>query len=70
MLSKVFTHLEKVLFFEVEMSTMGKPFTDEEGSVSQTQQLEGLWNVGVSPGQEAIILRIKWQTRDIWSRQK
>ena len=62
--------LGESLFFEVEMSTMGKPFTDEEGSVSQTQQLDGLWNVGVSPGQEAIILRIKWQTQDIWSRRK
>ena len=26
--------------------------------------------VGVSPGQEGIILRVKWQTQDFWSQQK
>ena len=27
-------------------------------------------SVGVSPGQEGIVLKIKWQTQDFWSQQK
>ena len=27
-------------------------------------------SVGVSPGQEGIFLRVKWQTQDLWSQQK
>ena len=36
--------LGESLLFEVEMS-YGKPFTDEEGGVPQTQRLDQLWNV-------------------------
>ena len=27
-------------------------------------------SIGMSPGQEGIILRVKWQTQDLWSQQK
>ena len=27
-------------------------------------------SVGMSPGQEGIVLRVKWQTQDFWSQQK
>ena len=27
-------------------------------------------SVGTSPGQEGVVLRVKWQTQDFWSQQK
>ena len=26
--------------------------------------------VGMSPGQEGVVLRVKWQPQDFWSQQK
>ena len=51
----------------LEVEKHGKSSIDEEGSAPQTQQLCG---IGMSPGQEGIVLRVKRQTQDFWSRQK
>ena len=44
---------------------------DEEKSALQVQQLDQWWNaVGMSPGQEGAVLKLKGQTQDFWSQQK
>ena len=45
---------------------------DEEGewSTDPAVRLIVECSIGVSPGQEGIVLRIKWQTQDFWSEQK
>ena len=60
-LLKVFADLEKVLSLKWRCPH-GTPFTDEEGSPEVRRIVD--CSIGVSPGQEGIVLRIKWQTQD------
>ena len=63
--------LGESLFLEVGMSTTGSlPLTKRELSADPAVRPIVECSVGVSPGQEGIVLRIKWQTQDFWSQQK
>ena len=59
------------LFLEVEMSTMGNlPLMKRECSADPAVRPIMECSIGVSPGQEGIVLRIKQQTQDLWSQPK
>ena len=59
------------LFLEVEMSTMGSLPLMKRGALADPAVRPIVeCSVGVSPGQEGIVLRIKQQTQDFWSQQK
>ena len=63
--------LGESLFPEVEKSTMGSlPLMKREVIQHPAVRLIVRWCVGVSPGQEGVVLRIKRQTQDFWSQQK
>ena len=63
--------LGESLFLEVEMSTMGSLPLIKRGVLRRPRVRPTVeCSVGVSPGQEGIVLRIKWQTQDFWSQQK
>ena len=71
MLLKVFADLKKVFSLKWDVYH-GKPFFDEEGSAPTDPAVRLMveFIVGMSAGQEGIVLRIKWQTQDFWSQQK
>ena len=56
---------------EVEISTMESLPSMKRGSTLETQQLDLIveYGLGMGPGQESIVLRVKRQTRDFWSQQ-
>ena len=56
--------LGESLFLEVETSTTGSLPLMKRGVLCRPS------SVGVSPGQEGIVLRIKWQIQDFWSQQQ
>ena len=58
--------LEQSPFLEAEKSSTDRG----EGSADPAVRLIVECSVGVSPGQEGIVLRIKGQTQDFWSQQK
>ena len=59
------------LFLEVEISTTGSlPLMKRECSADPAVRPIMECSIGVSPGQEGIVLRIKQQTQDFWSQQK
>ena len=64
--------LGESLFLEVGMSTMGSLPLMKRGERSADPAVRPIveCSIGVSPGQEDIVLRIQWQTQDIWSQQK
>ena len=64
--------LGESLFLEVEMSTTGSLPVMKRGECSADPAVRPIVEccVGMSPGQEGIVLRIKWQTLDLWSQQK
>ena len=63
--------LGESLFPEVEKSTMGSlPLMKREVIQHPAVRLIVECSIGMSPGQEGIVLRIQWQTQDIWSQQK
>ena len=63
--------LGESLFLEVGMSTTGSlPLTRGERSADPAVRPIVECSIGVSPGQEDIVLRIQWQTQDIWSQQR
>ena len=63
--------LGESLFLKVEMSTMGSLPLMKRGALCRpSSYLIVEFSVGVSPGQEDIVLRIKGQTQDFWSQQK
>ena len=65
--------LGESLFLEVEMSTTGSlPLMKRGMLYSRDPAVRPIvkCSIEVSPGQEGIVLRIKWQTQDIWSQQK
>ena len=58
-------------FLEVEIPTMGSLPLMKRGALPDPAVRPIVeCSVGVSPGQEGIVLRIKWQTQDFWSQQK
>ena len=63
--------LGESLFLEVGMSTTGSlPLTKRERSADPAVRPIVECSIGVSPGQEGIVLRIKRQTQDFCSQQK
>ena len=63
--------LGESLFPEVEKSTMASlPLMKREVIQHPAVRLIVECRIGMSPGQEGIVLRIQWQTQDIWSQQK
>ena len=48
----------------------GKSSVDEEGSVHPAIMSVVECGVGMSPGQEDTVLKVKWQTQDFWIQQK
>ena len=71
LLSKIFTDSEKV----VSLKWRCPPWEDfhwwrGEHSAYPSVRPTAECSVGLSPGQEGIILRVKWQTQDFWSQQK
>ena len=67
---EVFADL-KSLFLEVEMSTTGSLSLMKRGALHRPAvRLVVEFSIGMSPGQEGIVLRIKQQTEDFWSQQK
>ena len=62
--------LGESLFFEVEMSTTGSLLLRGERSADPAVRPIVECSIGVSPGQEDIVLRIQRQTQDIWRQQK
>ena len=61
--------VEESLFLEVEKPTMGSLQLMRRGSASVVMLIVEC-GVLMSPGQEGIVLRAKWQTQDFWSQQK
>ena len=58
-------------FLEVEMPTTGSLPLMKRGALRRPAVRPIVeCSIGVSPGQEDIVLRIKWQTQDFWSQQK
>ena len=54
-------------FLEVEMPTTGSlPLMKRAPAVRLIKEC----SIGMSPGQESIVLRIKQQTQDFWNQQK
>ena len=71
LLSKVFTDLAKVF----PLKWICPPpevfhWWRREHSTDPAVRLIVKCCIGVSPGQEGIVLRIKWKTQDCWSQQK
>ena len=63
--------LGESLFLEEEMSTTGSLPLMKRGALADPAVRSIVeCSVGVSPGQEGIVLKIKWQTQDFWSQQK
>ena len=63
--------LGESIFLEVEMSTLGSLPLMKRGALADPAVRSIVeCSVGVSPGQEGIVLRIKRQTQDFWSQQK
>ena len=64
--------LGESLFLEVGMSTMGSLPLMKRGERSADPAVRPIveCSIGVSPGQEDIVLRTKQQTQDFWSQQK
>ena len=63
--------LGESLFLEVGMSTTGSLPLMKRGALRRPAVRPIVeCSIGVSPGQEDIVLRIKWQTQDFWSQQK
>ena len=70
-LSKVFTDLEEVLSLKWRCPPWEAfHWWRGEHSADPAVRLIVEGSIGMSPGQEGIFLRIKWQTRDFWSQQK
>ena len=71
LLSKVFADLEKVISLKWRCPPW-EAFHWWRGEHSAEPSVRPIveCSVGVSLGQEGIILRIKWQTQDFWSQQK
>ena len=62
--------LGESIFLEVEMSTTGSLPLMKRGMLHRPSSLIVKCCIGVSPGQDGIVLRIKWQTQYFWSQQK
>ena len=64
--------LGESLFLEVGMSTMGSLPLMKRGERSADPAVRPIveYGIGVSPGQEDIVLRIQRQIQDFWSWQK
>ena len=63
--------LGESLFLEVGMSTTGSLPLMKRGVLRRPAVRPIVeCSIGVSPGQEDIVLRIQRQTQDIWSQQK
>ena len=63
--------LGESLFLEVGMSTKGSLPLMKRGALCRPAVIPIVeCSIGMSPGQEDIVLRIKRQTQDIWSQQK
>ena len=67
---EAFADLES-LFLEVEVSTTGSLPLMKRGALHRPAvRLVVEFSLGMSPGQEGIVLRNKRQTEDFWSQQK
>ena len=68
LLSKVFADLEKVFSLKWRCAPREGLMKGECSTDPAVRPIVGC-SIGVSPGQEGIVLRINWQTQDFWSAE-